>query len=383
MKRKSPSPVADPRVKRKYTKGGTSQRALRGYRRKSVPKSAEFVVSDSNDDEDRDPEMQDAPPGADIRDRARKTEASDSEAALASDMHDNEDETTEADDKPAVLSTRAQTSKQSSSHDTPKRNTTIVTPDDTHDKTQPAQTPRRSKKSPLSSHPQPRTRATKPASPAHLASLSPPPRSWSTISNSPSPSSTPSPSLSPHHSSPTTTTTNPTFPTTTPFLPSTTNRPPFPPLPPLPPPRRAPFRRGAHIALENVRDDHRAHPTETLAELLAQLEGNRPQVEDWERRTVVRGGGWVYGALRAVGQGEGEGEEEDDMMGDVGGGGGEREDDGEKTGKAGVDIEALVARLEEWFEGEWERMGWSRERGREDEGGSGSGSEASDIWAND
>jgi hypothetical protein len=117
----------------------------------------------------------------------------------------------------------------------------------------------------------------------------------------------------------------------------------FPPFPHLKSPRRAPFRLGASIALENILEDHAENPEDTLLELIEELEDNRPvfSKDDWEHRSVLKGGKWVYNALKKVAK--------------------DGDKDGEGKGKEGEDggdeIVDVVKDLETWVEKEWDRIG--------------------------
>ncbi|KAF2249344.1 hypothetical protein BU26DRAFT_564999 [Trematosphaeria pertusa] len=94
--------------------------------------------------------------------------------------------------------------------------------------------------------------------------------------------------------------------------------PPFPPFPPLQPRELTSFYKGLLTALENILEDAVSHPSHSLLDLVKNLDEEKPTVDDWERRTVLKGGEYVYEALRCVC----EDEDEDDGRGDVGGGGG-------------------------------------------------------------
>ncbi|KAF1944594.1 hypothetical protein EJ02DRAFT_510025 [Clathrospora elynae] len=114
----------------------------------------------------------------------------------------------------------------------------------------------------------------------------------------------------------------------------------FPPFPKLAPKAVEPFHRGACIALENMLADHLDEPEESLQGIVEELEGEMPTVNDWEHRTVLKGGMWVYGVMRGVWE----------------------EVEGVKGGKGGkgkgmeFDIEGLVGGMMKWVEGEWARL---------------------------
>jgi hypothetical protein len=127
------------------------------------------------------------------------------------------------------------------------------------------------------------------------------------------PSSPPPPPSHP----PTTTNSPPTTLTFTPFPPDLTHR------------ALTPFHRGANIALENILADHAISPTDTLLELVEDLDSDRPIVKDWEHVTVLKGGCWVYEILRGVWEDKG----------------------------TCVDVEVVVGKLEKWVESEMERLG--------------------------
>ncbi|KAH7069144.1 hypothetical protein BKA63DRAFT_556467 [Paraphoma chrysanthemicola] len=149
---------------------------------------------------------------------------------------------------------------------------------------------------------------------------------------------------------------------------------PSPPI--LPPLKRHAFSLGATIALSNILEDHRLNPTDSLSELVVELEDNRPTVEDWERKTRLRGAEWVYWACRMGWGLRGEGDDGSDRKG--GGGGKDGGEGGKKDDKdvRGEDIVILVKALEAYFETECDQLGWAREG--KDEGGSDG---SSDIWA--
>jgi hypothetical protein len=71
------------------------------------------------------------------------------------------------------------------------------------------------------------------------------------------------------------------------------------------------------------------NPDETFLELIQGLEDNRPTVDDWERRAILKGGTWIYDTLKPFAKGRG------------------------KKGKKGVDVMGLVGQLEEWVGAEW------------------------------
>ncbi|KAH3909649.1 hypothetical protein HBH56_159290 [Parastagonospora nodorum] len=130
-----------------------------------------------------------------------------------------------------------------------------------------------------------------------------------------------------------------------------------PPFPKLPAPRRAPFYLGATIALSNILEDHALYPDETLLETIKGLEDDLPTFErdDWEHRTVVKGGMWVCGMVReAGGLGlKGGGEKGEEVK--KGKGKGKRKRKRIESGDEEVDVVEIVQRLEEWVEREWER----------------------------
>lgn len=86
------------------------------------------------------------------------------------------------------------------------------------------------------------------------------------------------------------------------------------------------------------------NPTETLLELIEELEENRPSVEGWEMKGRLRGGTWVYEALRDVVE-SGKGK-----RGKKGGG------RGRGKGKEKIDVVEVVRDLVDWEEREWERV---------------------------
>lgn len=129
---------------------------------------------------------------------------------------------------------------------------------------------------------------------------------------------------------------------------------PFPALPTLPTRKRGPFYRGAQIALENVLEDYIAAAQEEeeeeegemdggdtamLLNVIEELEENRPTVSGWERKTVLKGGSWVYGVLRGVVEGQGQG----DGKGKA------------KRGEGSVHVEEVVGALMAWVDGEFAR----------------------------
>jgi hypothetical protein len=115
----------------------------------------------------------------------------------------------------------------------------------------------------------------------------------------------------------------------------------FPTFPSLKRERRRPFYLGASIALENILDDHFANPSETILELIEELEENRPvfSKEDWEHRSVLKGGEWVFDVLKTVIADWKEGEN-----------GGKKRDGADE-------IVEVVGELEDWVEKEWDRIG--------------------------
>jgi hypothetical protein len=137
----------------------------------------------------------------------------------------------------------------------------------------------------------------------------------------------------------------------------------FPPLPSFPLQRRPKFHLGATIALSNLLEDHAAFPDETFLELIEDLEDNRPTFtcDDWEHRTILKGGTWVYDVIRkAAGFGPKPKPPKDD-------GGDEldvekvmRED--EEKRKKQVEFEermdfiGMVGGLKKWVDKEWERV---------------------------
>ena len=106
-----------------------------------------------------------------------------------------------------------------------------------------------------------------------------------------------------------------------------------------------------------MREDHILYPTESLLEIIQGLEDDVPTFErdDWEHRTVVKGGMWVCGVVRGRaglgGKGEGGEEEEEDAKG-KGKGKRKRGEEGDQE----VDVLEMVRALEDWVQREWERI---------------------------
>lgn len=126
--------------------------------------------------------------------------------------------------------------------------------------------------------------------------------------------------------------------------------------------------------MENLIEDHAAYPGETFLELIEDLEDNKPTFtsDDWEHRTILKGGTWVCDVLRIV---AGYGpkpkpkkcEEEPNKRGEVdvevvkseeaiGIEEGKKDELVEEVVKEEVDVVGLVKELEKWVEKEWERV---------------------------
>lgn len=75
----------------------------------------------------------------------------------------------------------------------------------------------------------------------------------------------------------------------------------FPPFPPLRAREVERFVTGGEIAVENILEGHEENPKHTLAELIQELEENKPTVDDWARLAVMKGNEYVYGALKVPG----------------------------------------------------------------------------------
>jgi len=93
------------------------------------------------------------------------------------------------------------------------------------------------------------------------------------------------------------------------------------------------------IALENILTDHEAEPDTPLLDIIQELDDTRPIVTNWEHVTVMRGGSWVYEALRALVEDMDEDEDED-------------EDDGDEHGNdehESADVEMCITYLQAWI----------------------------------
>jgi hypothetical protein len=93
-----------------------------------------------------------------------------------------------------------------------------------------------------------------------------------------------------------------------------------------------PFNRGVQIALENILLDSQDEPDWTLLEVVEELEDTRPIMHGWEHQTVLKGGTYVYEAMREVW--------------------------GEAVEKGcGMDVGEVVEGMGKWVEGEVRRLG--------------------------
>ncbi|RMZ70598.1 hypothetical protein GMOD_00000715 [Pyrenophora seminiperda CCB06] len=133
---------------------------------------------------------------------------------------------------------------------------------------------------------------------------------------------------------------------------ATSNTHAFPAFPSMSPSLLPLFHRGTHIALVNILEDHDEDPDLTLQEIIEELEATRPIVRDREHKAVMRGGNWVYAALKGLVE-EGKKEGSDD-----GEEGDEDEDgeDGEDEEDERADVEMCVSYLQTWIDMEWRRL---------------------------
>ncbi|CAE7175679.1 SOBP multi-domain protein [Pyrenophora teres f. teres] len=126
----------------------------------------------------------------------------------------------------------------------------------------------------------------------------------------------------------------------------------FPPFPPLSPRTLPNFHNGALIALENILSDHEENSELSLLGIIQELDDTRPIVTDWEHLGVMRGGKWVYQALREL---VAEMSDENENKNDDGDGDGDEEMNEDRDESA--DVEMCVTYLGSWIQEEMRRRG--------------------------
>ncbi|KAE8846728.1 hypothetical protein HRS9122_03635 [Pyrenophora teres f. teres] len=130
------------------------------------------------------------------------------------------------------------------------------------------------------------------------------------------------------------------------------NIPHLPALPPLSPRTLPNFHNGALIALENILSDHEENSELSLLGIIQELDDTRPIVTDWEHLGVMRGGKWVYQALREL---VAEMSDENENKNDDGDGDGDEEMNEDRDESA--DVEMCVTYLGSWIQEEMRRRG--------------------------